>query len=61
MKLIEIPLTPTDAMFREPPRAYTPGSTRPVKPNDAPLATNGEVAPTTEPDAPPPGQGDQTT
>jgi hypothetical protein len=50
MKLVEVPLTPLDQMFREPPRAYTPGSTRPVKPDDAPPAPEPDRP--TEPDAP---------
>jgi hypothetical protein len=48
MKLIELPTTPNDAMFRERPTPYTPGSLKrddvaPEPENDAP----------TEPNAPP--------
>ena len=53
MKSIFVPNTPNDAMFRERPTPYTPGSTRPIKPDGAPPATAGEAEPATEPSAPP--------
>jgi hypothetical protein len=32
VKLIEMPLTPLDKMFQEPPIAYTPGSAKKLTP-----------------------------
>jgi hypothetical protein len=46
MKLVEVPLTPTDALFRERPTPYTPGS---AKSTPAPEPVDKP----TEPDAPP--------
>jgi hypothetical protein len=55
MKLIRVGTTPLDKMFTGGPVSYTPGSLKrddvaPEPENDAP----------TEPNAPPPEQGDQT-
>ena len=44
MKLIRKPLKPTDAMFQQPPLAYTPGG----------LAKKPTPEPTPEPTPPPP-------
>ena len=45
VKLIKVPLTPLDPMFRERPRAYTPGSLqKSPKPNTpSQNATTGQV------------------
>jgi hypothetical protein len=48
MKLIEIPTSPVDKMFRERPRAYTPGSVKKLTP--APEPRTDEP---TDPSAPP--------
>jgi hypothetical protein len=53
MKLIEIPTTPNDAIFREPPRAYMPGSAKKTTPPPEPKTdepTEPSV-PLIEPDA----------
>jgi hypothetical protein len=55
MKLIELPTTPTDAMFRERPTPYTPGS---AKRDDTPPEPRPDAP--TEPSTSPPEQGDQT-
>jgi hypothetical protein len=34
MKVVEMPLSPTDAMFTSAPMAYAPGSTKQLTPND---------------------------
>jgi hypothetical protein len=56
MKLIRVGTTPNDALFQEPPRAYTPGS---LKKTPAPAPEPKDDAPT-EPSTSPPEQGDQT-
>ncbi len=48
MKLVEIPIAPTDKMFQGRPVAYTPGSAK--KSTPAPEPKNDD---TTEPTAPP--------
>jgi len=50
MKVRRRPLTPLDPMFREPPRAYTPGS---LKPRPEPPADAGTPSPPAKPEPPP--------
>jgi hypothetical protein len=53
MKLVEVPLTPTDALFRARPTPYTPGSAKstpaPEPKTDRPTEPS---APPIEPNAP---------
>jgi hypothetical protein len=59
MKLIEIGTTPIDKMFTGGPVSYTPGSAK--KSTPAPAPEPEPVEKPTEPDAPPPEQGDVAT
>ncbi len=52
MKLIRVPITPNDAMFRGRPVPYTPGSTVAPVPQSAPGSTIPAPVPESAPDAP---------